>query len=132
MGDMLRTKEFEVTDDWTWHDEIESMLQSVAWAVRSTVSTTIRRSPGQLAFGRDMIIPLRINSDWNEIAATRRRLAIENNLWENANRIAHEYKKNDKVLIVLSSFERRGQRKIGDPIVKGPYRIVRVNNNGTI
>ena len=79
-----------------------------------------------------MIIPLRINSDCNEITVTRKRLAIENRLRENANRIAREYNKNDKVLIVLSSFERGSQCKIGDPIVKGPYRIVRVNNNGTI
>ena len=27
MGDMLRTKEFNVSNNWTWHDEIDSTLQ---------------------------------------------------------------------------------------------------------
>ena len=73
-----------------------------------------------------------IESDWNKIAATRRRIAGANNMGENASRIPHVYHVGDKVLICLSSFEQRSQRKIGDPIVKGPYEIVKVNRNGTI
>ena len=37
------------------------MLQSVAWAIRSTVNVAIQRSPGKLAFGQDMILPLKVN-----------------------------------------------------------------------
>ena len=108
------------------------MLQSVAWAIRSTVNATIQRSPGQLAFGQDIIIPLHIESDWNKIAATRRCIAVSNNMGENANRIPHLYHGGVKVLFYLSSFEQTNQRKIGDPIVKGPYEIVKVNQNGTV
>ena len=73
MGDMLRTKQFNVTNNWTWHDEMDSTLQSVAWALRSTVSATIKRSPGQLALTRDMIMNIKELSNWNNIAETRRR-----------------------------------------------------------
>jgi len=40
-------------DDTTIH----GILQSIAWALRTTLHTSLRTSPGQLAFGRDMIVP---------------------------------------------------------------------------
>ena len=58
--------------------------------------------------------------------------ALDNNMRENATRVPHQYAVGDKVLIVLRDFERRNQRKIVGPISKGPYMVVKVNNNGTI
>ena len=132
MGDMLRTKNFSVNDTWTWHDEINSTLQSIAWALRSTVSSIIKRSPGQLAFNRDMIMQLKMNSNWNDIAAARRKQKILDNVRENAKRIPHTYRINDKILIQLNSYERKNQRKIGDKITKGPFRITDVYGNGIV
>ena len=51
----------------TWRDEVDNVLQSVAWLIRTTVNTSSKYSPGKLAFGRDMILPLKINCDWNRI-----------------------------------------------------------------
>ena len=132
MGDMLRTKEFNASNNWTWHDELDSTLQSIAWALRSTVSAAIKRSPGQLAFNRDMIMHIQVKSNWNEIAEKRRKQVITDNIRENASRIDHNYRINDEVLIKLDANERKGQRKIGDSPTRGPYTIVNVYNNGTI
>ena len=35
---------------------IPSILQHVAWALRTVYHTTLQATPGQLAFGRDMVI----------------------------------------------------------------------------
>ena len=132
MGDMLRGKEFQVSNNWTWHDEVDCTLQSVAWALRSTVSATIKRSPGQLAFNRDMIMNMQIHSNWKNIAETRRRQTIADNIRENDNRIEHDYKIYDQVLVKLNAFERRNQRKIGDAPTRGPYTIIQKYSNGTV
>ena len=132
MGDMLRTKELKLDENFTWHDEVDSMLQSIACAIRSTANTTIKRSPGQLAFKLDMIVQFNIHTNWNQIAAIRRKEVLRNNARENASRSKHEYKIGDLILIIVNAFERRGLCKIGDPITKGPFKITKVNKNGTI
>ena len=63
-GDMLRTEVFEGTN---WLQEIDHILQSVAWALRSTISTTTGHSPGQLAFSKDMIMQNKIIADLTAI-----------------------------------------------------------------
>ena len=75
----------------TWHNEVKLTLQSVAWAVRSTVNVSIQRFQGQLVFGRDMIMPMRINTYCNHFAATRHRIAEADNMRENTTRIPNEY-----------------------------------------
>ena len=51
-GDMLRTKTFEGED---WMEELDSILQSMAWAIRVAVNSSTGHTPGQLAFNKDMI-----------------------------------------------------------------------------
>ena len=59
-GDMLRTMEFDGTN---WLYEMDRVLQVVAWAIRSTISTTTNYSPGQLVFSRDMIMQSQVTAD---------------------------------------------------------------------
>ena len=63
MGDMLRNEEFVMDPRLTWRDEVNNILQSVAWTIRTTANTSTKHSPGQLAFGRGMILPLKIYCD---------------------------------------------------------------------
>ena len=83
-------------------------------AIRTTVGTNTKHSPGQLAFGRDMKLPLKIQCDWNRIVTRRRTKAVADNRKENSRRIRHDYQIGDKILIILSADERRKQKKIGD------------------
>ena len=61
MADMLRTLVFTGEN---WFDEFDASLQSVAWAIRTTVSTATNYSPGQQVFnhiqnGQDTIQAIR-------------------------------------------------------------------------
>ena len=57
LGNALRTfelenKELNINDPWG------HFLNAAAWAICSTVHTTLDATPGQLVFGRDMLLPI--------------------------------------------------------------------------
>jgi transposase InsO family protein len=57
LNDSLRTaeidgREMDEKDPWG------SFLASAAYAIRSTFHTTLKATPGQLVFGRDMVLPI--------------------------------------------------------------------------
>ena len=124
--DMLRTQEFSRHD---WLEVIDHLSQSVAWAIRATVITVTRFSPGQLAFGHDMIMQTKVIVDWEHLKNKRRKSSRIANERENKIRIAKVYKKGDKVSIVLDRMDRGG--KFNSPI-EGPYEIVKIYTNETI
>ena len=45
----------------------DEYLAATAFAIRSTVHTTLGASPTQLVYGRDMILPVQYNADWATI-----------------------------------------------------------------
>ena len=57
----LEKKELEKENPW------EPFMTATAYAIRSTYHTTLQASPGQLIFGRDMILPLQVKADWARI-----------------------------------------------------------------
>ena len=70
LGEMLRTYEldkqvFDKNDPWT------GFLSSIAWALRSTIHTTLNVTPAELVFGRDMIPPLQFKENWENMRAKR-------------------------------------------------------------
>ena len=63
LNNCLRAYELEDTelnekDPWT------PFLAAAAFAIRSTYHTVMAATPGQLVFGRDMILPLTFKADW--------------------------------------------------------------------
>ena len=82
IGNMLRTHELEKRE-LDPKDPWGIFLSSVAWAVRSTYHTTIDATPGQLVFGRDMILPIHVRTDWAMIKQRRQNLIKKNNEREN-------------------------------------------------
>ncbi len=65
----------------------------------STYHTTLRKTPGQLVFGRDMIFNIKHVANWEYIRQNKQKLIDKNNKAENAKRIEHTYKVGDKVLL---------------------------------
>ena len=128
---MLRTQQFILDERETWIDEVHNMLQAMAWAYRTTVSTSTHHSPGELVFNRDMIMNLAITIDWATIANARRNISQRGVTRENATRLSHNYRVGERVLIIMDASERRSQRKIGE-VTKGPYMILKINPNGTV
>ena len=126
MGDMIRTSKFESD---TWEEEVDLLLQSIAWAIRSTVHSTALYTPGQLVFQRDMVVPLTVRIDWAKIVRQRQSARIRSNGQENQNRLEHKYKVGDKVLLIVKPADRK--YKLSPP-TEGPFRVLKVFDNGTI
>ena len=98
LGNALRTfeledKELDTNDPWG------PFLSAAAWAIRSTVHTTLDATPGQLVFGRDMLLPIQIKTDWARIRQRKQDIINVNNRKENEKRIEHKYHVGEKVLL---------------------------------
>jgi hypothetical protein len=48
-------------------------VSSAAYAIRSTFHTTLKAIPGQLVFGRDMVLPIKFMADWGAIEQQRQK-----------------------------------------------------------
>lgn len=126
LNDMLRTGEVfnqELDPDRPW----DELLGGCAYAIRNTYHTTLGASPAQLVFGRDMVLPLSFKTDWATIRERRQKEINRNNARENASRIDHTYKVNDRVLLKKPGI----LRKLDAPR-DGPYPVTHVYNNGTV
>jgi cleavage and polyadenylation specificity factor subunit 1 len=125
IGNIIRTFELEnnyldEADPW------KGILSATAFAVRSTFHTTLQNTPGQLVFGRDMILNVKHEANWEYIRARKQNIILKNNKAENAKRIPHTYTVGDKVLL------KRGTENKYETPYQGPYTITQVNENGTV
>jgi transposase InsO family protein len=109
------------------HDTWGGILAAVGFAMRATVHTTTRATPMELVFGRDAILNIQFQADWQYIKEQKQRIINQNNERENAKRIPHTYQVGDRVLILQHQ-----QRKHGEPRYTGPHTVDRVNDNGTL
>ena len=67
LGNALRAfelEEQELDEENPW----EPFMTTVAHTIRSAHHTTLQASPGQIAFGRDMVLPVSMRTDWVCIA----------------------------------------------------------------
>ena len=126
LGNALRNFEIEQQelDDQNPWDEF---LSAAAFAIRSTHHTTLGASPAQLAFQRDMFLPVKYVANWTNIQLQRQKGINYSNERENANRIKHEYKRGDRVLLTTPGI----LPKLKSPRT-GPYEVVDIHDNGTV
>ena len=125
MGNMVRTFELEgnyLDEDDPW----KGILSACAFAVRSTIHTTLQKTPGQLVFGRDMMLNVTHIADWEHIKQRKQNLINKNNARENSKRTPHSYEVGNKVLL-----KRGTENKMESPC-EGPYSILKVHDNGTV
>ena len=106
VGDMLRLKDLanydlDSTDPWS------EILASVAWAIRSTVHTTLEAPPGQLVFGRDMIFHNTFKANWQAIHARKARAAVKSNIRENSTRSKYTYTVGDYAYVTSTNIKRK-------------------------
>ena len=86
IGNIIHTFELENNyldeeDPWT------GILSATAFAIRTTYHTTLKKSPGQLVFGRDMILNIKHIANWEIIRHQKQRLINKNNQHENATHV---------------------------------------------
>jgi hypothetical protein len=125
IGNIIRT--FELQENYLDEDDPwKGILSATAFAVRATYHTTLKKSPGQLVFGRDMIFNIQHIANWEFIRENKQRIIAKNNKNKNAKCIPLIYEVGHKVLL------RKGTEfKYGQPY-SGPYKILQVNTNGMV
>jgi transposase InsO family protein len=125
IGNIIRT--FELEDNYLdEEDPWKGILTATAFAIRATFHTTLKQTPGQLVFGRDMIFNIQHEANWEYIKQRKQQIINQNNKRENATRKEHTYKVQDKVLL------RRGTENKYESPYQGPYKVLKVNDNGTV
>ena len=120
LEDMLRACVIDIGGHWDDH------VPLMVFAYNNSYHTTLKATPGQLVFGRDMIFNIRHEADWQLIQERKRARIIKNNARENIRRREHDYAIGDKVLITKADFNKM------EPSREGPYTITRVHANGTV
>ena len=124
LGDMIRV---QLVSKHPKENPVEDLTSAAAYAIRSTVHGVTKYTPGQMVFQKDMILRTNMAAKV-ELVRQRREAAIQvNNARENKRRIAYDYKKGDKVLVLS---------QVLDPKLKlhsGPYRVMDYNRaSGTL
>ena len=124
MADAIRSMDLGARpfDDMT----IDTFLQNVAFGLRATYHTSLLASPGQIVFGRDMVINAAYVANWKRLSDLRATQALKNNTRENKKRRPHTYNVDDTVYIRNTDITKKL-----DPM-KGPFKIVQVHTNGTV
>ena len=126
LNDMLRTEELE-DRELDKAEPFGEVLNAAACAIRCTFHTTSQATPGQLVFGRDMILPIAMRADWQAIQARRQSAIEHNNAVENSNRIEHTYEVGDNI-----TYAKHGKLRKLVPPRRGPYQVTHVYTNGTV
>jgi hypothetical protein len=103
-----------------WYHDMQRALDTVTWAVRTTINPNIKHSPCHLAFNQDMNFRRTVSVNWEAINQERQRLVAASNTKENKPRLNKQYALGNQVLIVLDADERRSQPKMSAP-TKGPF-----------
>ena len=116
----LETNYLDVDNPW------KGVLSATAFAVRSMYHTMLKKTPGQLVFGSDMIFNIQHVASWELIHQNKQKLIDKNNKLENAKQVEHIYKKGSLVLL------RRGTENKYKTPYKGPFSILHVNDNRTV
>jgi hypothetical protein len=116
IGNIIRTFELK-NNNLDDNDPWKGILSATAFAVQSTFHMALQNSPGQLVFGRDMILNVKHEANWEYIHARKQNITIKKNKAENAKRIPHTYNIGDQVLL------KRGTENKYETPYQGPFTI---------
>ena len=115
-------------------EDVSSLImrkcKAAQFAIRATTHSTLKFSPGELAFGRNILHPFSTQINWKELLKGKQETIDKANIKENARRRYYDYKVGDKILI-LNTASHKGKL---EPTVlsEGPWEIVQVHTNGTV
>ena len=105
---------------------VDTALQKAAYAMRATVHTTLKVTPGSLVYQRDMILNIPVVVDLLNITARRQQIIDEQTMAENRKQISHDYQPDDQVLVLVYKPDKL------EPCACGPYCILHTHVNGTV
>jgi len=103
------------------------MLSAAAFGIRAAVPGTTLFAPGQIAFGKDMILRTQMETNIELIRRRWQATAEKNNAWENKWRITCRCQKGDKVLLLPNRNDPKSQ------LNQGPFTVLSYNrSNGVL
>ena len=105
----------------------EGILSSTMFAIQSTVHTTIQHTPSHQVFGRDDILNINHEANWQLITQHNQALINRGNQKENCRRQSHVYHTSDKVLL-----KNTWKTKFNLDAYIVPHTATEVQNNGTV
>ena len=106
---------------------VDTAIADAVYATRCTFHSTLRTTPGGLAFGRDMILNIPLQTDLLQLQKRRQELIDQRLIAANAKRIVSvDYREGQEVLKLVYKPDKLEPRAVG------PYRIKRVHHNGTL
>ena len=65
IGNMIKTFKIYDRKDLEEQDPWSGILSAIIFWIRATYHTTLEVTPTQLVFGRDVILPIQYQPDWN-------------------------------------------------------------------
>ena len=105
---------------------MDTALANCLFATRTALHSSLKASPGSLAFGRDMILDIPLIADWQLIRERRQQLIDQRLIAANRKRFSYDYHIGDEVLKLTFNPDKLEQR------ASGPYRVETVHTNGTL
>jgi hypothetical protein len=105
---------------------VNAVLQNVAYGLRSTYHSSITATPGQIVFGRDMVIYSIFLANWKNIAEKHLTQIRNLNTAKNKSHFHHYYSIGDLVYI----FKSHNDPKFAS--LQGSFQILQVHSNGTV
>ena len=105
----------------------KEILSTTMFAIWSTVQTTMQHTPSQFVFGRDAILNINQEANWQLIKQRKQALTNKGNQKENRRRQSRVYRTGDKVLL-----KNVWKSNLNQDSYIGPYTIAEVRNNGTV
>ncbi len=126
-GQMLHTAEIDMADSVTPND-IDFLLDNVAWAICSNYHTVLEASPGAAIFGQDMLFDIPFVADWHRIGEHKQSLTDRGNQRKIAKCIDYDYKVGGKVLVIKEGILCKAESNYNNKL----WTITTVHTNGTI
>ncbi|GAX21143.1 hypothetical protein FisN_UnNu089, partial [Fistulifera solaris] len=105
---------------------VDTALANCMYAIRASLHSGLKATPGSLVFGRDMLLDLPVVADWINIQQHRQQLIDKRMILANRKRFSYDYRIGDKVLKLADNPSKLAPRAYG------PFTIVQVHTNGTI
>ena len=106
-------------------DPWKVILSAETFYIHSIFHTTNRKSPGQLVFERDMIVPIESLANWRLTYQLKQTLIDKNTDTENSKITNHHFQAHDQVLI------RNNQANKYETPYNRLYTIIQTRTNGT-
>ncbi|KAG7350439.1 hypothetical protein IV203_009799 [Nitzschia inconspicua] len=105
---------------------VDTAIADAVYAARCTYNSVLKTTPGGLAFGRDMILNIPLITDLQQLQKRRQQLVDQRLILANTKRFSYDYAIGDEVLKLTYNPDKL------QPRATGPYKIIRVHQNGTL